>query len=89
MATTNPTITPAWSLIVPAGDEFLVSCRTVPPIEIAISDTATAPTVAGHVLDPSQNNGATRALVGPGYVYARLVGGQTASASAVLTAWTP
>ena len=89
MATANPTITTSWSLIVTAGNEFLLSCRTLPPIEIAVSDTATAPTVAGHVLDPAENNGATRALLGPGFVYARLVGGQTDSITAVLTAWTP
>lgn len=87
MATTNHTLTADWSLIVPAGDEFLLSCRTLPPVEIAISDTATAPTVAGHVLDPAENEGITRSLVGPGYVYARLHG--AGSASIALTAWTP
>ena len=89
MSTTNPTLTNAWSLIVTAGDEFTLSCRNAAPVELAVSDTETAPTItSGHILVPHQNEGANRATVGPGYVYARLAGGQTGPIPVVLHSWT-
>jgi len=89
MATTNPIITSDWSLIVTAGDEFILSCRQAGPIEIAIRDAVTAPVgIAGHVIDPYSNEGVDRATVGPGYVYARRADSGDAVA-VVLTAWTP
>ena len=88
MATTNPTVTSAYSQIVADTDDFLLSCRTAAPIEVAISDTASAPTVSGHVIQPHDNEAISRDTIGPGFVFARLAGGGD-SVSVILTAWTP
>ena len=90
MATTNPIITTAWSLIVTAGDDFLLE---LPPTskeiqaQIAIRDTETVPTVTGHTITARESEGMNRNLIGPGYVYARVIG--ISEYPAVLTAWTP
>ena len=40
MSTTNPTLGPQWTLIAPAGDEFLLSLlNREQPLEVAVSDT--------------------------------------------------
>ena len=92
MATTNPTIGTDWGLLVTAGDEFLLTAPSAAGvIEIAVSDTETAPPVAGHPLNggghPSPRESLNRALIGPGYVYARSKSG--AAVTAALSAWTP
>jgi hypothetical protein len=89
MATTNPTLTAAWGLLVTAGDEFLLTAPTAAgQIEVAVSDTEVSPTVAGHPLTGGAvRESINRALIGPGYVYGRTLGG--ASIVAVLSAWTP
>ena len=95
MATTNPTITGAWTLIVAAGDEFFLSF----PLSSQIIHVATGATdsegepeppaagLTGHTLAPGRD-GMNRALIGPGPVYARCVD-PTASVPVALTAWTP
>jgi len=88
MATTNPTITTAWAKLVDLGDEFLLTLpfTTRTSIEVAVRDADTVPTVQGHVLRGDRIEGLNRALIGPGYVFARCQGG---SVVATLSAWTP
>jgi hypothetical protein len=86
MATTNPELTSAWSSLVTAGDDFLLTLPdTGGIVEIAISDTEESPSVAGHVLIALQGEGLNRTLVGPGYVYGRA----RETVTVTLTAWTP
>ena len=89
MATTNPTLNGSWTKIVNAGDEFLLTLpfATRTSIEVATKDSEAAPTVQGHVLRGDRLESMNRALIGPGYVYARVVGG--GSVTVVLNAWTP
>lgn len=79
-------VTESWQLVVQSGDEFLITSRTVYPIEIGAFDGA-APTASSvaHWLDPRIGEGATRAALGPGAVYVR---GSTA-AEIVVKTWTP
>jgi len=88
MATTNPVLSPSWSQLVAAGDNFFFTLPDVfgLTVEIAVSDTAVAPTVVGHLLQADKSEGLTRELVGPGYLYGRTV---RDSVAAILTAWTP
>jgi hypothetical protein len=83
MATENLTIAGAWAKAVDAGDEFLISLVSGGSIEVAVSDTETAPSVSGHILDVGGNQGVSRTVLGPGYVYVR------GTAVAAVTAWTP
>jgi hypothetical protein len=89
MATANPTITGEWVLIVTAGLEFCLSLNSTEAIWVAISDTETAPSVTGRLLNPSDRRepmpGITRAITGPGYLYAKTVSGNTVTAA--LDAW--
>lgn len=98
MATTNPTITGAWTLIVAAGDEFLltqpVASQTLYVAVGAVddsdsdSDPEAPPTdLLGHPLAPGRD-GMNRALLGPGPVFAKCVD-PAASVPVALTAWTP
>lgn len=96
--TTNPTLTGGWTLIVPAGDEFLLTlpapCQTV---FVAIgtddgSDTDTDPEppaagLLGHALAAGVD-GMNRSLLGPGPVFARCVD-SSATVILALTTWTP
>lgn len=98
MATTNPTVTGAWTLIVNEGDEFLLTLPVASQtIYVAIggaddsdSDSdaeAPAAGVIGHPLAPGQD-GINRALLGPGPVFAKCID-PAASVPVALTAWTP
>ena len=96
MATTNPTITGAWTLIVAAGDEFLLTLPVASQtVYVAVgseddsdSDPQSPPTaLLGHPL-ASGRDGMNRALLGPGPVFAKCVD-PTASVPVALTAWTP
>lgn len=87
MATSNPTITPDWSLVVGAGSEFTFGVQeheSLAAIAVAVTDDASAPTVTGQVLrtPTSQLN---RALTGPGYVWAKSL--RATSFSAWLHSW--
>lgn len=87
--TANVALTSRWAVVVAAGDEFML---TIPhptrfDIEIATTDSdSTAPAVVGHVLNGDQPEGITRALLGPGTVWARTRGGGLVVA---INAWTP
>ena len=89
MATAIKTLTDDWSLIVAAGDEFLV---TIPRdaqhhVEIATSDDTDPPAAAnGHLLRIDIPESMNRALIGPGAVYARTPSG---TGRLVVNAWTP
>lgn len=98
MATTNPTVTGAWTLLVNEGDEFLLTLPVASQtIHVAIggaddsdSDSdaeAPAAGVIGHPLAPGQD-GINRALLGPGPVFAKCID-PAASVLVALTAWTP
>ena len=98
MATTNPTVTGAWTLIVNEGDEFLLTLPVASQtIYVAIggaddsdSDSdaeSPAAGLIGHPLAPGQD-GINRALLGPGAVFAKCID-PAASVAVALTAWTP
>jgi len=98
MATTNPTVTGAWTLIVPEGDEFLLTLPVASQtLLVAIgaadnsdSDSDPQPPAAdllGHTMTPGAD-GMNRALLGPGPVFARCVD-PLASVKVALTVWTP
>lgn len=98
MATTNPTVTGAWTLLVAAGDEFLLTLPIASQtVYVAIGgaddsdsdsdpETPTAGTI-GHPLRPGED-GMNRALIGPGPVFAKCID-PAASVAVALTAWTP
>lgn len=88
MATTNPTLTTAWAKIVDSGEEFTFGLQPGPVSTVAIAAVATdtAPAVAGHQLaGPTES--INRSLIGPGYIYAKLVSGS--ATAAWLHTWTP
>ena len=87
--TSNQLLTSSWSLLVEAGDEFLLSAPVLNyRIEVAAVDTETTPDVDGHPLQGGGDNreSLNRALIGPGYVYGRSLRGPV---SVVITSWTP
>jgi len=88
MATSNPTLTTSWAKIVDSGDEFTFGLQpgSVTVVAIAAVDTDTDPAVAGHFL-MSPGESINRALIGPGYVYAKVESGSTTQGW--LHAWTP
>jgi len=91
VSTTNPVLGPSWTLIAPAGDEFLLTLlNREQPLEVAVSDTLATPQgIEGHVLSSGGDGGMNRALIGPGYVYARPVQPRGGTVAVALTAWTP
>ena len=85
MATINTTLTAAWvRLATPAATRLLVSTTSANAIEIAITDTDTAPsqTLTGHHIDHTQ--AASRDLLGPGYIWARVAPGQIGATAVVV-----
>ena len=98
MATTNPTVTGAWTLLVAEGDEFLLTLPVASQtVYVAIggaddsdsdseAETPAAGTI-GHPLRPGED-GMNRALIGPGPVFAKCID-PAASVVVALTAWTP
>ena len=98
MATSNPAVTGAWTLLVNEGDEFLLTLPVASQtVFVAIggaddsdsdSDPQSPPTaLLGHPLAPGRD-GINRALIGPGPVYARLAD-PLGTVKVALTAWTP
>lgn len=98
LATSNPTVTGAWTLIVAAGDEFLLTLPVASQtlyVAIGAADASDsdsdpeAPTtdLLGHALVPGAD-GMNRALLGPGPVFAKCIDPE-ASVLVALTAWTP
>ena len=98
MATTNPNVTGAWTMLVAAGDEFMMTLPVASQtIFVAIggaddsdsdSDPEPPPTdLLGHAMVPGAD-GMNRALIGPGPVFAKCVD-PSATVTMALTAWTP
>lgn len=89
MATTVVSLSQEWVLLCPTTKSFVVTC-TYPDVvhyvvDLAISDTEQAPNLsAGHTLLPGE--GATRDLLGPGYLYWKT---RKEPCSIALTSWTP
>lgn len=88
MATINVTVPVIWEKVVDAGLDFILTLNTpnFNYVEVAVSDIEVEPTVRGHQCKGPEQ-GLTRALVGPGYVYARSMAGTPVIAT--VTAWTP
>jgi hypothetical protein len=85
MATINATLTAAWvRLATPAVTRLLVSTTSANAIEIAVTDADAAPGagVSGHYLDHTQ--AASRDLLGPGYIWARVAPGQIGATAVVV-----
>ena len=93
MSTTNVVITSAWSQIVAAGQDFILTAPlAMHQIEVAIAATPEAlATISGHVLFGAKRESINRTLIGPGIVFARIDPGlaSPAAATVVLTAWVP
>lgn len=85
MPTTNVTITNTYTQIAADTDtSLLVTFDSDAMVEFATTTTAAAPTVRGHRL--SKQDGISRAIIGPGYVWARTVPGlRPGSAQLVVT----
>jgi hypothetical protein len=82
-ATTNVSLTAAWSQVAADTDAVLLLQAPVGvEVEVAVVATETAPTVAGHRLYGPEM-AITRATIGAGYVYARAI--NAASATLVVT----
>lgn len=97
MPTTNPTITAEWSLIVPAGADFMLAppwARQLVFVAIGTADNegnpeAPAADMVGHVLAPGYSPSLLdRGNTGPGPLYARL-GDATDPLTLAVTTWTP
>ena len=76
--------TGAWQQVAASDVDFLITSRTLYPVEIGAFD-GTAPSAAdvGHWLDPRQGQGANRAVLGPGAVYVR----GPAEATVIVKTW--
>lgn len=89
----NPVVDTTWRLLVPEGSDFLMTLpyRSTVGIELATMEAETPPVdpedsvVFGHRVGPDGSQGMTRALIGPGYVYART---RFDSAVIALSVWT-
>lgn len=78
MPTSNPAITTSWTKIAEASNtELLASWQPPVQVEFATTSADAAPTVAGHRLDAGSC--ITRALLGSGYVWARVAKGHSPS----------
>ncbi len=88
MATTNLTLTSAWTKIVDENVEFTFGVHdneVSSLIAIAAMATEEAPAITGQLMRTPTHQ-IDRALIGPGFVYARAAGG--ANLSAWLHSWT-
>jgi hypothetical protein len=89
MATTNITLTANWTQIIDDGDDFLLSLADASGhrvIAVATAASAPAATLRGHQLSTGSggNDAITRAIIGPGDVWAR---SQGSPAVLAVTAW--
>ncbi len=87
MATQNTEITSIYTLIANSTQNFFLTLpwTTNAKIEIATSDTEVVPTVSGHELSGRETESMNRAIIGPGYVYARCKSGN--NRSIILNVW--
>jgi hypothetical protein len=84
MATTNKTIGSAWELIALNTEDFYVS-GGAKLLEVATVDTEVAPAITtGHPVSTTPIRECNRALIGPGFVYAKSRSGDVVVA---LTKW--
>jgi hypothetical protein len=90
MTTVNKMIGAAWETIVDDGDEFFLSMPFKNSTEIFVASVPAAADVAGgvvgHPLRSGEMQEMNRALIGPGEIKARCLGG---SVTLSLTTWTP
>lgn len=74
MATSNISVTPAWTKIADASNtDLLVTWDTPVAIEFATTAADAAPTIRGHRIPP--DSAITRSILGSGYVWAKTVSG--------------
>jgi hypothetical protein len=75
MATVNTTITSAWTKLADAADDpVLITSGTSAVVEVATVATNVAPSVTGHRLEElASGQAVTRAVIGDGYIFARIV----------------
>ena len=87
MATQNKEIGRTYTLIANSSQNFFVTLpwTTNAKIEVATSDTEVAPTVNGHELSGRETESINRAIIGPGFVYARCKSGN--NRSIILNVW--
>lgn len=88
MPTTNITVDHDWTVVVAANAiNATVSCADVAVMEFATTaDVGTAPTVTGHVLRTT-GEAVTRAMLGSGVIWSRIVSGSPSSVTAVVDTW--
>jgi hypothetical protein len=83
MATSNVTVTAAWTKLAVADDDpVLVTSKSPAVFEFATTATDVAPTVNGHtVSDMSGGAAMTRMVIGDGFLWCRITDGRFTSAS--------
>jgi hypothetical protein len=75
MATTNAALTTAWTQVAADSDDpVLLQLTTDLHWEVAAVATETAPTVTGHLVTGAHQQ-VSRAVIGDGYLYARMRAG--------------
>lgn len=92
MATTNLTVTAAWTVVCDNTKDFLLTLPTPgAEIEVATTDAGADPTIAvGHRLAYGREVGKdslNRPLIGPGHVFARTI--SPATVVVALNVWVP
>lgn len=87
MATQNPEIGTTYTLIANSTQNFFLTLpwNTNAKVEIATSDTQVIPTVKGHELSGRETESINRAVIGPGFVYARCKSGS--NRAIILNVW--
>jgi hypothetical protein len=87
MATTNATITKAWTQVAATADDLVLITRSddVGSVEFALTAADSAPTgIVGHKLMPDE--AITREVVGEGYIWMRVgLGSRNDSTSVVVS----
>lgn len=90
MATSNPAVSTDWSLIVSdSALDFFLSIPFESPLRVEVAttddvDEFPAASLQGHFLKPAARESINRAVLGPGYVFARSSKGPV---NLVLNAW--
>lgn len=78
MTTYNITVTNTWTQLATTSDtDLLVTFDAPVTIEVATTTANSVPTVKGHLL--TREDQVTRAAIGSGYVWARVVAGSVPS----------
>jgi hypothetical protein len=75
MATTNVTLTTAWTQVAADSDDpVLLQAIGGGPWQVAAMATEAAPSVSGHLIEGPQT-AITRAVLGSGFIYAKALEG--------------